>query len=372
LGKLLTAFYFHEEYVEIQKLILSKGFNENRASHDVMGVTYEDLAVAVAQYWHFPEQLVESLRELPDEEVKAPKNDVDALRIVADACAAVCGAIRITNPQKRDAAFEKIHKRFGEVLDLDQKELIDRIKEAGQALVVDTSLLNFRPSNNPFYLALTSFIKGHTPEEVAPANRNDLTFVIADATLKTLAPGQLHGSVPVGSERDPRNILSAGIQDITTSLAGKHELNDILRMILETMFRAINFTRVLLCVRDSGHNCLRSRFGFGAEIDRIIKGGFNIPLDVSNDVFGAALSTGADIYIEDVDSDRIREHIPDWYRNLITAKSLALFPVMVHKRPVALFYGDSDKAGDLRLAQGELSLLKTLRNQAILAIRQRG
>ena len=85
------------------------------------------------------------------------------------------------------------------------------------------------------------------------------------------------------------------------------------------MYRGIGFTRVLLCVRDASTNSLKGRFGFGANVDEIIRKGFAIPISGSRDVFQAAIATGADILIEDAD---------------------------------------------------ELALLKTLRNQAVLAVRQ--
>ncbi len=375
LGKLLTAFYFHDEYVEVQKLMLSKGYDENRASHDVMGVTYEDLAVAVAKHWNFPERLVDSLRRLPSGAIKTPESEVDTLRTIADACTEVCAALRNTNPQTRDSALVKIAKRFGGVLNMPEEDLPGHIKEAYTALNADASLLNFQPSNSPFHLALRSYIKGTAPAEEKGGGAKVGEFV-EDATLRALGPAHLAGIMPSWSSTDSlgrHNALSAGIQDITSSLAGEFELNDILRMILETMYRSIGFTRVILCVRDSSANHLRARFGFGEGIDRIIKHGFNVPLNAAKDVFNAALSNGSDIHIDNVNGERIRDHIPGWYRASIpTAQSFVLFPVRVAQRPVALFYGDSDTLGALRIEQGELSLLKTLRNQAILAIRQRG
>ena len=85
------------------------------------------------------------------------------------------------------------------------------------------------------------------------------------------------------------------------------------------MYRGIGFTRVLLCVRDASTNSLKGRFGFGANVDEIIRKGFAIPISGSRDVFQVAIADGADILIEDAD---------------------------------------------------ELALLKTLRNQAVLAVRQ--
>ena len=39
------------------------------------------------------------------------------------------------------------------------------------------------------------------------------------------------------------DVLAAGIQDITNTMVENFKLNDVLRMILETMFRALGFRR---------------------------------------------------------------------------------------------------------------------------------
>lgn len=62
--------------------------------------------------------------------------------------------------------------------------------------------------------------------------------------------------------------------------------------------------------------------------------------------------------------------MPDWFRKLLPAKSFALFPILINKKTIGLLYGDADAAGRLKISAGELALLKTLRNQAVLAIRQ--
>ena len=88
-------------------------------------------------------------------------------------------------------------------------------------------------------------------------------------------------------------------------------------------------------------------------------------------MFYGAISNSADICIEDCDSERVRAYIPAWYRKAVDARGFVLFPVIVKKKPVALIYADHAEAGRLKFADGELNLLKTLRNQAILAIRQK-
>jgi hypothetical protein len=44
--------------------------------------------------------------------------------------------------------------------------------------------------------------------------------------------------------------LAAGIQDITNAMVEDFKLADVLRMILEAMYRALDFHRVIFCMRD--------------------------------------------------------------------------------------------------------------------------
>ncbi|MEO8040486.1 MAG: GAF domain-containing protein, partial [Betaproteobacteria bacterium] len=230
----------------------------------------------------------------------------------------------------------------------------------------DAAVLNLKTANSPFFRQAQQW-----SAEGAPASDGSITQDLATAMESTLLVEPAR-ELATNSQLDTSQrqaILTAGIQDITDALVGNFALNDVLRIILETMYRGMGFTRVMLCVRDAASGTLKSRFGFGEDVDQIIKTGFSIPLAPAKDVFHASISQGADIYIEDVNGEKIRDHIPAWYRNRITAESLALFPVILNKKPVGMFYGDSTHARALRFSAEELSLLKTLRNQAVLAIK---
>jgi hypothetical protein len=97
-----------------------------------------------------------------------------------------------------------------------------------------------------------------------------------------------------------------------------------------------------------------------------------MPLSFTPDVFHVAMSKGVDLMISDINDAKIAERIPAWYRNAAHANSFVLFPLNIKGNPVALIYADSDMVGGLVIPEKELSLLRTLRNQAILAIKQGG
>jgi len=191
---------------------------------------------------------------------------------------------------------------------------------------------------------------------------------LAQQDPQDLAGGESDESINEGAN-DIQATLAAGIQDISNSLVEDFSLNDILRITLETMYRAMGFDRVLLCLRDSKTNQMVGRFGFGVDTNEIARH-FRFPLSAAPDVFRVAASKGVDLIITDINDPKIFERIPDWYRSKVTAETFVLFPLMLKGAPVAMIYCDKSKAGEIVIPPKELSLLKTLRNQALLAIKQ--
>ncbi len=96
-----------------------------------------------------------------------------------------------------------------------------------------------------------------------------------------------------------------------------------------------------------------------------------MPTTGSRDVFYAAVVQGADLCLDDLDAEKVKPYVPDWYRKAIGAKGMVLLPLVVNKKALGLIYADAERAETLRFRPDELSLLKTLRNQAVLAIRQK-
>ena len=71
--------------------------------------------------------------------------------------------------------------------------------------------------------------------------------------------------------------MAAGIQDITNAMVEEFKLSDVLRMILETMFRALDFHRIVFCMRESRSDMLTGRFGLGMGVEGVVKQ-FRVPM----------------------------------------------------------------------------------------------
>jgi HD-like signal output (HDOD) protein len=354
LGRLLAMFYFPEEANAVAKTMAHKECSEDIASAQVLGISYQDLGIGIAHTWGFPEQIVHSMRKLPPGPVPQPASPMDKLRIIASFSNELCDFITSTPHKEKLKAIKTLASRFGDSIPVPEKQLPLALERALDEITqfASTMLMNLQQSQFGKQVLLWA---GRTAKTGTSAEADAL----ADTESVTLAHATPHNA---------QAILTAGIQDISNSLVDSCSLNDILRMILETIYRSMGFQRVVLCIKDGKQNAMLGRFGFGLDINQIAKN-FKFPLSYTPDVFHAALSKGVDILISDINDPKIKERIPEWYRKSITAQTFVLLPLNIKNVPVALIYADKEQAGDIVIPENELSLLRTLRNQAVLAIK---
>jgi hypothetical protein len=152
-------------------------------------------------------------------------------------------------------------------------------------------------------------------------------------------------------------------------------LNDVLRMILETMHQALGFRSVVFCLRDAKADALTARFVVGARAEAV-RAAFHVPLRAAPgkdpDLFTSLCSKGLDSVIADATTPTIAARLPAWFREQIAAPSFVVLPLMVKGTPFALIYADKAEPGAVRFTPQELALMGTLRNQAVMAFRQAG
>ena len=78
-----------------------------------------------------------------------------------------------------------------------------------------------------------------------------------------------------------------------------------------------------MLIRDPKTNSLRARFGFGDESIRSSTRA--VPLNGPRDIFYASISQGADLCLADIDVEKIRPHVPQWFRDLIKTRGWSCF-----------------------------------------------
>jgi eukaryotic-like serine/threonine-protein kinase len=262
--------------------------------------------------------------------------------------------------------------RFSGALPLQEKEVMQTVRQAVEEIADFARVIHLNVSQTSFGKQMRQFVTGGG--ETAPVgDASNSTDSLQGSVLgETGVLGTVDDESQEGEQRiDAQAVLTAGIQDISNTLVEGYKLNDILRIILETMYRAMGFKRVVLCIRDAKAGTMQGRFGFGPEANEVARA-FRFPLAFAPDIFHVATSKGVDILISDIDDEKIAARIPDWYRKSVPARAFVLLPLNIKGSPVALIYADRDEAGGIEIPEKELSLLRTLRNQAVLAIKQGG
>lgn len=395
LGRLLTEFYFPEEAEQVRRLVQPgqaparetprQAMSEAGASQQVLGLSYEELGLGVARHWGLPDNLQRCMRGTAGmaPPTTPPAGVPERLRWLASAANAVADTLLQHEPdeaEKRVAELAETHARAIGVAPRDLVGAVTRSRErltdlaGGLDVKIERGAAAERLLLKPAVPAATAAAAGAAAAKTPGAdtlsdvtigpNKLEDTLVLAEVQGKDRAPAA-----------DPAAVLAAGIQDITNSMVDEVKLGEVLRMILETIYRALGFRRVLFCLRDAKSGALLGRFMLGeGEADAALRAAFRIETRIAPgtpaDLFSAVCLKGADTLIADTATGNLRMRLPVWYRERVDAPTFLLLPLAVKNQPVGLIYADKAEAGAIALGEKELSLLRTLRNQAVMAFRQ--
>lgn len=374
LGRMLCSFYFPEEAQQVRSIVASGRLEggEEAAAVQVLGLGFEDLGTGVARVWGLPDSLQRCMRKpLGSPTQRPPEQGVERLRWVALAANEVADMLlHSDDPARLEERMQGVGTRYSRTLALAPAAIAEATLRARHKLVSLAETLELRvPPGTPAARLLQ-----------LPPPADDGTAVLDDALaphelgsgevppLPAVLASQAGGAVSVAQVNE---VLSAGVQDVTNAMVDTFALNDVLRMILETMFRALGFRRMVFCLRDARTEVLVGRFGLGEGSEAAVRA-MRVPLKVPGDLFAAVCLRAADTLINDATDPRIQARLPEWYRTGLDAPSFLLLPLQLKGQTFALIYADQSVAGGIVVDDKALGLLRTLRNQAVMAFRQAG
>ena len=405
LGRLLTEYYFPEEARQVRGIVAGTGaahevpVNNSTASTRVLGLSFETLGLGVAKVWGLPATLQACMRAPTGEPpARSPNDPAEQLRWLTYTANQIADTLLRSEPEQAAAQVAIVAKRYARALGMTgaRIEAASAVAQEKLAQVVEAMSLNVpkqstanrlfvrpTPERDPATVreervdvVLTATLPMHPtrtlkiepPAAATAGAAAAAAAAAATATASAAAVATATATATAAPTVDACDVLTAGIQDVTDTLIENFKLNDVLRMILETMLRALAFRHVVFCLRDLKTGALTGRLGFGEGADAVAAT-FKVPLKGATDLFSAVCAKGADVLIADTRAAHIASRLPAWYRQGVNAPSFLLLPVVLNSAPLALIYADSLNPG-LALSDRELSLLRTLRNQAVMAFKQ--
>jgi HD-like signal output (HDOD) protein len=344
LGKMLVICYLPEEYEEIKHQLAREGSDEGKASKSVLGVSYSELGMSVSRSWNFPDKIVRSMEYPPPGVIESPKTEQDLLRNISHYSNELLDAVLDARDMDREEALSDLSKRYHSSIPLpvDQMETL-----------IDTAV-----------------------EKI-----DDYAFVVrAERTVDTLRK-KLVQTRQDPTQESPRaepaaqpgeqqlNIVTNGISEIAEVIKSSRNLSDVIYMIIETMYRGFEFNRVIFCLRDVSKARMVARFGLGENADELVRR-FEFRIAKTPDIFNIAISQAKGIIIDDALAPTIVRNLPEWYRNILTAPSFLIYPLVFKGECIGMFYADRKEKG-VMLTADQKGHMDELRNMAIQAITQR-
>jgi len=375
LGRLLAQFYFPEEAAQIRSLVRAKRdpLTEVAAAASVLGLNFEQLGIGIAKAWGLPQGIQRCMRKPTGPPPnRCPGDQDERLRWIAQASNEMADALLHSDAKETDATLAQIARNYAPVLGssrdgVQAATLKARIKLKDLAVAME---IRVAPGSAAAKLLMPPVDIDLDLEARGAQKEQDST--LGGFELHATHTGIFSAATPQSAIKDDRvaQTLSAGIQDITNAMVEDFKLSDILRMILETMFRAMGFDHIIFCMRDPKTESMTGRFGLGGGVEEHVKS-FRIPLKAATpDLFAVVCNKGADTMISDATDPKIVQRLPAWFTQGVNAPAFLLLPLQIKGVPFGLIYADKKFHGALELDDRELALLRTLRNQAVMAFKQ--
>lgn len=366
-GRLLVMYYFPDRYETYLKLITEEELSDEMAMQKTLGTTFDALGMEVADLWHLPKLIISSMKIIPEQEIKYKNEKIDRHRKLANFANEICDITINCAPDQRQEQLRTVLKKYKDAYDILEDDIIKMMDSALTKMREFSDVLNLKQTDLN-KLDQRSF---KTQSDLTSANPLEEEASVPDTAN---APEHVETNAeappsPNDSNIEDRQIVMLdAIQEITNAMLDDFNLDPVLTMILETVYRGVGFDQVLIFFHNPKMNTMEPRFALGQNIQEVITQ-FSFPVqNTSGDLFNLALAEGRDLYIEDISAPNVNQRKPTWFRGIIFAPSFVLYPIVINKKPIGLIYG-AHLLPNRHLNQQQLDALKTLRNQAALAIK---
>jgi len=321
--KMLTICYLTEEHAQIKKRMTDRGFDETMASLSVLGVTYNDLGMAVSRSWNFPDKIVRSMEVPPAGVIVPPRTEHETLRNLSSYSNDLFNCVMNAPDEDRAASLADLSKRYHQSIPLPVEQMESVITSAVTQIDRYSDIIRIDRKSSAFMKKLLRPVQSSPQEPGAVNIAGNLQHQISPADQLS-APSHLSEAI----KQQRAAILTDGLHEIVGVMGGSYNLGDVIYMILETMYRGLEFNRVIFCLMDATKTRMMARFGLGENVDDIVPH-FQFLTGHSADIFNVSISQAKGIIIDDAAAPNIIRNVPEWYQTIIGAPSFLIYPLTV-------------------------------------------
>lgn len=359
IGRILVASFDHLLYEQIQQLSAEDPLHASETCNKLLGCSFERFGESVLQEWKIPDSIILALQPIYGEPKKTTQ-DSEWVKQVASFSEALANILVQSNSDK--SVSERcipLVKRFGHALEMNPEQLESILKSVDKetrqlAITLEVPLASL----------------GQAPVSTALKDSDFCNeFMLTSFESQQLQSVTRH---PSGKPSNARDLLLAGVQDATQMLAAKQvKLNDLVLLVLETLYSAMGFRFATACLRDLQQSKYSARISVGEKYMERQKE-FQFPIHAENSIFHVAMNNNVDLMIADALNPKIQAILPAWHKKLLPdTRSFIILPLVIDNKALGLFYADRIYTADEGVPPDETALIKTLKGQLLSAMMKR-
>lgn len=363
IGRILVASFDHNLYDQIQILSENDKLESNDICTSLLGCTFQRFGEIVLHEWHIPDSIISATQIISKSEINKTQNMHEWAKQVSSFSEIL--SYEITNadyiplPNKNLNKEGRLFKQLEKILDIDEIFLNSIIVKAKAEIKLLTNCLEINFSNK----TEKSCIESDTQKQFC----DEFMLPGFDAT-RLLA----NTRYPSGKPTNARDLLLSGVQDATQMLASSNvSLNDLVLLVLETLYTAMGFHFATACLRDIKTSQFLAKLSVGENFQKRQKA-FHFSLIDDNSIFHLAMKNDVDLMIADASNEKIQSMLPKWHKSLFPdSKSFIILPLVIDHKTLGFFYADRNIIAEEGVSPDETALIKTLKSQVLAAMIKR-
>jgi HD-like signal output (HDOD) protein len=309
-------------------LRLRAGESPLKVQQDVLGFALRDLTLSLSREWKLGELLEQSLEGRSD---KNPRASNVALGYEL----AIAAEKGWQSPEVR-----KLLERIAENLYLPVDEVSELVK-ANAAEAADTA----------------SFYGADVAGDLIP---------VPGEQREHHVDSQSENRAPVFLEPDPMLQLSI-LRELSTLMESKPNINNVLEIVLEGMYRGIGMDRTLFALRSPDHRFLMGRYALGVE-NEALRRAFQFETSaLKPNLFSRIVETRKAVWLQEKNAAELRQLLTPQVSEVTRGADCFVTPIEIRGKVIGVFYADRQPSGRC-LDEESFTSFRHFANQGNLAL----
>jgi len=368
LGPMLLACFFPDEAAQLQALVAQDPKHTLKFERQILGAELEQLTLAVARSWHFPDQILRIMQAQTEPlPTRLPHDPVQSLRWLATMAnhAAQQLISDDTTPERSHTHTDQICRRYARVLHQPIEQVQQGVLKACKEMRSISDAVGMKVP-----VALQHVLLADETPKPTEANHGVAAQGKTHAPCVPLAsakPAAAPAAAANGQARPLWMELALGLERTNEAwFGGGQDAGSKAQLaLLESFYTAFGCQTLVLCWRSDAGDCLRGVQGLGPGAQALAQS-FRIALDGQEDLFALLCAQPRDTLIEHAGQASVRARLPTWFTRVSAPDSMMLLPIKQAGSLVGAVYVGQPQFAAQGAGEQEVMWLRVWKNQLML------